>query len=71
MIFFSFILYFVFHKNHVRKILIASFLKSVHLIPETTAWNPFSTPIPAISHLVVFGFNPKKSENTSQINFSD
>ena len=51
------------------KILIASFLESIHFIPQTATWTPFSTPIPATSHLVVFGFNPEKSENN--FNFSE
>ena len=39
------------------KILIAYFLKSIHLTPQTAAWTTFSTPIPEILHLVVFGKN--------------
>ena len=38
-------------------------------IPQTATWTPFSTSIPATSHLVVFGFNPEKSENN--FNFSE
>ena len=43
------------------------FLNS-HLIPQTVAWTTFSTPFQANSYLVVFGFNPEKSEN--DLNFS-
>ena len=52
-------------KNTVglRFFMIASFLKSVHFILKTSSWTIFSTPIPAVPHLVVFGFNPEKSEN--------
>ena len=50
------------YKKQIPKILIASFLKSIHLIPQTAPWSFFSTPIPAILHLVVFDFNPEKSE---------
>ena len=51
------------------KILIAPFSKSLYLVPQTVASTPFSTPIPAISHLGVFGFNSEKSENN--LNFSE
>ena len=45
------------------------FSKSLYLVPQAVASTPFSTPIPAISHLVVFGFNSEKSENN--LNFSE
>ena len=47
----------------------ASFLKLIQFILQTAAWAPFSIPIPAALHLVVFGINPEKSENS--LNFSE
>ena len=43
--------------------LIALLLKSIHLMLQTATWKHFSQPMPAISHLVAFGFNPENSEN--------
>ena len=34
--------------------------KSIHCIPQTATLTPFTTPIPAISHLLKFGLNPEK-----------
>ena len=45
------------------------FLKSIHLIQQTATWPTFDAPIPAVSHLVVFGFISKKSEYN--LNFSE
>lgn len=47
--------------------LIALLLKSMHLMPQTATWKHFNKPMPAISHLVAFGFNPENSE--SNLNF--
>ena len=34
--------------------------KSIHCIPQTATLTPFTTPIPAISHLLKSGLNPEK-----------
>ena len=34
----------------------------MHFIPQATNWTPFRAPIPAISHLVRFDFDPEKTE---------
>ena len=57
------------YEKYITKILIASFLKPIHLIPQIAVSTPFSTPISAISHLVVFAFYHEKSEN--KLNFSE
>ena len=61
-IFFSSFIFWL-HEKYIPKTLITSFLKLIHVISQTAAWSPFSTPIPVISHLVVFGFYLEKLEN--------
>ena len=57
------------YEKYIPKMLVASFLKSVLLMPQTVIWTFFSTSIPAISDLVVFGFNPNRS--VKNLNFSE
>ena len=36
-------------------------------MPQGAIFTPFRTPIPAMSHLDLFGFNPEKIEKCSKI----
>ena len=47
------------YEKYLSKILIASFPKSLHFIPQAVAWTPFSILIPAISNLVLIRKNQK------------
>ena len=45
-------------------------MKSVHLIPQTFTFTPFSSPILATLHFDKFGFKPEKDKN-KEIVFSN
>ena len=40
-----------------------SFVRLKHFMPQGATFNPFSVPIPAISHSVVIGLTPETREN--------
>ena len=43
-------------------ILIVSFSRFTHSIPQSATLTPFRSPIPAISHLDLLGLRPEKKE---------
>ena len=57
-----FVFYFLIYENYIRDILVASSLKSIHLTAQTVAGTLFGITIPAILHLIVFGFHHKNNQ---------
>ena len=55
------------HEQWIPSILIVLFFKFTNSMPQGAIFTPFRTPIPAMSHLDLFGFNPEKIEKCSKI----
>ena len=53
---------FLLYEKWTPSIFTVSLLRLTHFMPQSVTWTPFRTPIPAISHFVLLGFNPENFE---------